>query len=112
MEQEKYAKNGQLVEAVKELNEMTEAEKQAIRPVDEGKFDAYHVQYNKKGELLHVSGYGIVKESDNDEVDLADAIEVLFNPNKHSKTYQNAKKRLGVTNDQINKARAVFFKEA
>ena len=39
--------------------------------------------------------------------DLIDGLQVLFNKNKHSKQYQSAKKRLGVTDEQINEARKV-----
>lgn len=109
MTNEQYSKNGQLVSAIKNFDEMTDEEKNRIRPVDEGEFVSYHVQYNKQGKLLHVSGAELKEEVSTDvKPDLLDGLQVLFNKNKHSKAYQQAKKRLGVTNDQINKARKVI----
>ncbi|MCC4370536.1 hypothetical protein LMB49_03875 [Limosilactobacillus reuteri] len=109
MTNEQYAKNGQLVSAVKNFEEMTGEEKEAIRPVDKGQFVSYHVQYNKNGELLHVSGAELKEEVNADvKPDLLDSLQVLFNKNKHSKAYQSAKKRLDVTNEQINEARQVI----
>lgn len=109
MKQVQYAKNGQMVAAVKNLEEMTDEEKKAIRTVDKDMFVSYHVQYNKKGELLHVSGAELKEEVNTDvKSDLLDGLQVLLNKNKHSKQYQSAKKRLNVTNEQINEARRVI----
>lgn len=109
MKQVQYAKNGQLVAAIKLFEEMTIEEKEAIRSIDKDDYVSCHVQYNKQGELLHVSGAELKEEvSASAKPDLLDGLQVLFNHNKHSKAYQQAKKRLGVTNDRINKARAVI----
>lgn len=109
MKKEQYAKNGNLVSAIKRVDEMTNEEKKAIRPVDDGRFNSYHVQYNKAGKLLHVSGADLKEQPGvNHEPNLLDGLQVLFNPNKHSKNYQDAKKRLGLSNKRINDARKAF----
>lgn len=117
MKKTQYAKNGQLVSAVKNYEELTAEEKEAlVIPVTNELSDYanFQVRYNKKGELLGVKPHDFsesksaVIEKKAQEPDLIDGLQVLFNKNKHSKQYKLAKKRLGVTNEHINEARKVI----
>ena len=117
MKKTQYAKNGQLVSAVKNYEELTAEEKEAlVIPVTNELSDYanFQVRYNKKGELLGVKPHDFsesksaVIEKKAQEPDLIDGLQVLFNKNKHSKQYQLAKKRLGVTDEHINEARKVI----
>ena len=116
MKKTQYAKNGQLVSAVKNYEELTAEEKEAlVIPVTNELSDYanFQVRYNKKGELLGVKPHNFLEsksaaiEKRTQEPDLIDGLQVLFNKNKHSKQYRSAKKRLGVTDEQINEARKV-----
>ena len=116
MKKTQYAKNSQLVSAVKNYEELTAEEKEAlVIPVTNELSDYanFQVRYNKKGELLGVKPHDFSEsmsaaiEKQTQEPDLIDGLQVLFNKNKHSKQYQSAKKRLGVTDEQINEARKV-----
>jgi len=117
MENVQYAKNGQLVMAVKNYVELTVEEKEALVIPATNKLSDYanfQVRYNKKGELLGVKPHDFSEsksaeiEKKAQEPDLIDGLQVLFNKNNHSKQYQLAKKRLGVTNEHINEARKVI----
>lgn len=117
MENVQYAKNGQLVMAVKNYEELTTQEKEALVIPHSTKLSDYanfQVRYNKKGELLGVKPHDFSEsksaaiEKQTQEPNLIDSLQVLFNKNKHSKQYQSAKKRLNVTNKQINEARQVI----
>lgn len=87
-----YAKNGQLVYGIKAID--------------------------KRGQLLHVNGYEYTSEEKQrltkieNKPDLIDSLQVLYNPSKHSRAYQGAKKHLGVSNKQINNARKALNREA
>lgn len=114
IERTQYAKNGQLVSAVKNYEELTAVEKETlVIPVTNELSDYanFQIRYNKKGELLGVKPHDFSEsesaaiEKQTQEPDLIDCLQVLFNKNKHSKQYRSAKKRLGVTNKQINEAR-------
>ena len=117
MENVQYAKNGQLVMAVKNYEELTTQEKEALVIPTTNKLSDYanfQVRYNKNGKLLGVQAHDFAEsksveiEKKAQEPDLIDGLQVLFNKNKHSKAYQQAKKRLNVTNEQINEARKVI----
>ena len=117
MEQTQQANNGQLVSAVKNYEELTAEEKEAlVIPVTNELSDYanFQIRYNKKGELLGVKPHDFSEsksaaiEKQTQKPDLIDSLQVLFNKNKHSKQYQSAKKRLNVTNKQINEARQVI----
>lgn len=55
-----------------------------------------------------VSNYSIAyKYVEQTVPDLIDAMTMLFGK-KHSRVYQSAKKRLGVSNDNINSARRIY----
>lgn len=117
MTNEQYAKNGQLVSAVKIYDELTLEEKEALVIPYSTKLSDYanfQVRYNKKGELLGVQAHDFAEkksekiEEQSQQPDLLDSMQVLFNKNKHSKNYQQAKKRLNVSNEQINEARQVI----
>ena len=117
MKKTQYAKNGQLVSAVKNYEELTAEEKEAlVIPVTNELSDYanFQVRYNKKGELLGVKPHNFLEsksaaiEKRTQELDLIDGLQVLFNKNKHSKQYQSAKKRLGATNEHINEVRKVI----
>ena len=117
MKKTQYAKNGQLVSAVKNYEELTAEEKEAlVIPVTNELSDYanFQVRYNKKGELLGVQAHDFSEkkseeiETQSQQPNLLDGLQVLFNKNKHSKQYQLAKKRLGVTNEHINEARKVI----
>ena len=117
MKKTQYAKNGQLVSAVKNYEELTAEEREAlVIPVTNELSDYanFQVRYNKKGELLGVKPHDFSEsmsaaiEKQTQELDLIDGLQVLFNKNKHSKQYQLAKKCLGVTNEHINEARKVI----
>lgn len=109
------AKNGQAVQIIKNYEELTpEEHNKLILACDRSKEDYknYWVRYNKKGELQGVAGYEFSKSyndrtSEDDSIDLVDSMQLLFG-NKRSKNYQSAKKRAGVTNQQVNAARKVW----
>lgn len=106
------AKNGQIVNAIKSYNELTDNEQAHLMlPYGDSKDDYinYQVRYNRKGTLLGVSGHEL-KETDEDAgVDMVDSMQLLFG-NKRSKAYQSAKKRAGVASKQVNDARLVIKK--
>ncbi|EGS37921.1 conserved domain protein [Limosilactobacillus oris F0423] len=119
MTNEQYAKNGQLVYAVKNYSELTKFEKkELIIPAGDSLEDYanYQVRYNKKGQLLGVkpNDFSAKKNAELDmkakEPDLLDGLAALSS-SKHTKIYQQAKKRLGVTNEQVNRARAIVSME-
>ena len=63
-------------------------------------------QFCSGGKLKH---YGVTYKYDkslNSKSDLIGGMQLLYG-NKRSKEYQNAKKRKGVSNEQINRARKV-----
>lgn len=116
MKNVQYAKNGQLVMAVKNYEELTTQEKEALVIPHATKLSDYanfQVRYNKKGELLGVQAHDFSEkkseeiETQSQQPNLLDGLQVLLNKNKYSKQYQSAKKRLGVTDEQINEARKV-----
>lgn len=104
------AKNGQVLNAIKSYDELTDEElANLIIPDGQSKDDYinYQVRYNKKGKLLGVSVYEMKENKEDAGIDMVDSMQLLFG-NKHSKTYQSAKKRAGVTNKQVNAARLVI----
>ena len=65
------------------------------------------VQIGSDGKLKH---YGVTYKYDkslDSKSDFIDGMQLLYG-NKKSKEYQNAKKRKGVSNEQINRARQVM----
>lgn len=115
-----YAKNGQMVMAVKNYDELTDDEKEAlVIPAGESVEDYanFQVRYNKKGQLLGVQAHDYSDqkkteiEKKEQEPDVLDSLTVLI-ANKHTKAYQLAKKRLHVTNQQVNRAIDVINREA
>ena len=108
------ANNGQILNALKSYDELTDEEKEAlIFAWTESKEDYanYQVRYNKHGLLLGVKGHDFsekkIKELGQPHIDMVDSMQLLYG-NKHSKAYQAAKKRAGVTNKQVNDARLVI----
>lgn len=115
MKNTQYAKNGQLVSAVKTYEELTAAEKQKLIIPASDKLSDYanfQVRYNKQGKLLGVQGHDLSAAREAEvkthaqKPDLIDGLTVL-SAGKHSKQYQAAKRRLGVSGEQINRARRV-----
>ena len=87
MEQTQYAKNGQLVSAVKNYEELTAEEKEAlVIPVTNELSDYanFQVRYNKKGELLGVKPHNFLEsksaaiEKRTQEPDLIDGLQAHF----------------------------------
>lgn len=104
------AKNGQIVNAIKSYDELNDEEQaRLIIPAGQSKNDYinYQVRYNKKGKLLGVAVHEMKETKEDTGIDMVDSMQLLFG-NKHSKAYQSAKKRAGVTNKQINDARLVI----
>lgn len=117
MENVQYAKNGQLVYAVKIFEELTPREKLHLvflagSDIQIDDCLTFQVRYNKQGDLLGVQEYQMTDayyerkhaQRQND-TDLLAGLTVLAGMNKHSKAYQDAKKRLGVSERQIESAR-------
>jgi len=101
------AKNGQIVNAIKSYTELTGEERaRLIIPAGQSQDDfiSYQVRYNKKGKLLGVTVHEMKKATEDTGIDMVDSMQLLFG-SKHSKAYQAAKKRVGVTNKQVNDAR-------
>lgn len=107
MDKVRYAKNGQLVSAEREYNELTHSEKAMIpSSINIEDYKTFRVQYNKQGKLLHVWG-GSFKPEVLDEYkhksykpDLLDAM-TLLNANKHSNAYLQVKKTHGRYQNKI-----------
>jgi hypothetical protein len=68
------------------------------------------VQIGNDGKLKHYSVTYKYDSNLDSKSDLIDGMQLLYG-NKRSKEYQSAKKRKGVSNEQINRARQVM-KEA
>ena len=103
-------KNGQIVNAIKSYDELTDDEQaHLIIPAGQSKDDYinYQVRYNKKGKLLGVAVHELKETTEDTGIDMVDSMQLLFG-SKHSKAYQAAKKRVGVTNKQVNDARLVI----
>lgn len=104
------AQNGRILIALKSYDELTD-EELANLIIPDGQFKDdyinYQVRYNKKGKLLGVSVYEIKESKEDAGIDMVNSMQLLFG-NKHSKAYQSAKKRAGVTNKQVNVARLVI----
>lgn len=109
------AKNGQPVYLLKKYEELTASELEKLRfPYPDSKEDYknYAVHYNKKGELIRVVVHDFsdkVKkeiEKNSNQPNILDSMQVLFGK-KHSRVYQASKKRLSVSNDEINNARRI-----
>lgn len=104
------ANNGQPVQVIKTFKELTDEEKaRLIIPAGQSKDDYinYQVRYNKKGKLLGIAVHEMKKATKDTGIDIVDSMQLLFG-NKHSKAYQAVKKRVGVTNKQVNDARLVI----
>lgn len=107
------AKNGQICNATKTYDELTDEEKAALTFAwTESKEDYanYQVRYNKHGFLLGVKGHDLsekkIKELSQPHIDMVDSMQLLYGK-KHSCAYQSTKKRVRATNNQINQARKV-----
>lgn len=104
------ANNGQIVNAFKSYDELTDDEQaRLIIPAGQSKDDYinYQVRYNKRGKLLGVAVHEMKKTTKDTGIDIVDSMQLLLG-SKHSKAYQAAKKRVGVTNEQVNDARLVI----
>lgn len=104
------ANNGQIVSAIKSYTELTDDEQaRLVIPAGQSKDDyiSYQVRYNKKGKLLGVAVHEMKETAEDTGIDIVDSMQLLFG-SKHSKAYQAAKKRVGVTNKQVNDARLVI----
>jgi hypothetical protein len=104
------ASNGQVVNAIKSYTELTEDEKaRLIIPAGQSKDDyiSYQVRYNKEGKLLGVAVHELKETTEDTGIDIVDSMQLLLG-SKHSKAYQAAKKRVGVTNEQVNGARVAI----
>lgn len=107
------AKNGQICNATKTYDELSDEERAALTFAwGESKEDYanYQVRYNKHGVLLGVEGHDFSenkkKELEQPHIDMVDSMQLLYGK-KHSRAYQSAKKRVKATNNQINQARKV-----
>lgn len=111
------AKNGQAVMVSKSFDELTDAEIKMAGTDIELKDDVedFRLQYNKKGELLHVAA-GQLKDDHKEataDYDVIDAMTLLFGK-KGTKEVVNAKKRYArtygkkVTKAQIDAAKRVL----
>jgi len=65
---------------------------------------AVNFQLRKDGT---VANYSVDYKTDATSGDLVDAMNLLF-ANKHSKSYQSAKNRANVSNEQVNSARRLL----
>lgn len=109
MENAKYANNGQLLIADKTYEELTDEERDALilpwgQHIDD--YRTFRVRYNKRGALVGVdTGLPSQQSLTKRRTIGADGAQILFNRNKHSREYQMAKKRLGLTNYEASVAR-------
>lgn len=105
------AKNGQPVQVIKTFKELTDEEKANINLDTAKDYNNFHIVYDKKGNLKNIKGYELsekyLNKSKNTGIDIVDSMQLLFG-RKHSKAYQSAKKRVGVTNEQVNDARVAI----
>lgn len=105
------AKNGQPVQVIKTFKELTDEEKANINLDTAKDYNNFHIIYDKKGNLKTIKGYELsekyLSKSKNTGIDIVDSMQLLLG-NKHSKAYQAAKKRVGVTNKQVNDARVAI----
>ncbi len=109
------AKNGQPVYLLKKYDELTNTELDELRfPYPDSKEDYkdYAVYYNKKGELIRVQPHDFSDkmkkeiEKNSNQPNILDSMQVLFGK-KYSKAYQVSKKRLNVSDNEINNARRI-----
>jgi len=111
------AKNGQAVMVSKSFDELTDVEIKMAGTDIELKDDVedFRLQYNKKGELLHVAA-GQLKDDNKEataDYDVIDAMTLLFGK-KGTKEVVNAKKQYArtygkkVTKAQIDAAKRVL----
>ena len=109
------AKNGQPVYLIKIYEELTASELDELRfPYTDSKEDYknYAVHYSKKGELIRVQPHDFSGKKKKEiekminQPDILDSMQVLFG-RKHSRAYQSSKKRLNVSNNEINNARRI-----
>lgn len=110
------AKNGQIVNAIKSYNELTDDEQaRLIIPAGQSKDDYinYQVRYNKRGKLLGVAVHEMKETTKDTGIDIVDSMQLLFG-DRMSKAYRDAKKRVTsvthVSNDDIDAARRIFHK--
>lgn len=109
MENTKYANNGQLLMADKTYEELTDEERHALimpwgQHVED--YNTFRVRYNKRGTLVGVdTGLPSQQSLGKRRTIGVDGLQILLNPNKRSREYQMAKKRLGLTNDEADEAR-------
>ena len=105
------AKNGQPVQVIKTFKELTDEEKANINLDTAKDYNNFHIIYDKKGNLKNIKGYELsekyLNKPKDDGINIVDSMQLLFG-SKHSEAYQAAKKRVGVTNKQVNDARLVI----
>ena len=65
---------------------------------------AVNFQLRKDGSIAN---YSVDYKTDTTSGDVVDAMNLLF-ADKHSRSYQSAKKRANVSNEQVNSARRLF----
>lgn len=109
------AKNGQPVYLLKKYDELTNTELDELRftyPDSKEDYKDYAVYYNKKGELIRVQPHDFSDkmkkeiEKNSNQPNILDSMQVLFGK-KYSKAYQVSKKRLNVSDNEINNARRI-----
>lgn len=102
------AKNGQPVQVIKTFDELTDEEKTNINLDTTKDYRNFHIIYDKNGNLKNIQGYELSDEYLNrpkdDGIDIVDSMQLLFGK-KRSHNYEAAKKRVGVSNEEINAAR-------
>lgn len=84
MDIKQIAKNGQIVNAIKEYKELTEEELKALRQDNIDDYADFQVRYNKKGDLLGVTGNNFTEEKskeleeDSIKPDILDTMNLRF----------------------------------
>lgn len=107
------AKNGQPVQVVKTLEELTDEEKAELNMKTAKDYKNFHIIYDKHGNLKNIQGYELSEEYLNQpkdsSIDMVDSMQLLFGK-KGSYNYEAAKKRVGASNKEINDARRIVKK--
>ena len=89
------------------VDNLTKEQKQQVSLTNGKTWDdviAVNFQLRKDGS---VANYSVDYKTDATSGDVVDAMNLLF-ADKHSKSYQSAKKRANVSNEQINSARRLL----
>lgn len=115
------AKNGQICNAIKTYDELTDEEKKNLQlstNEDIEDYATFQVRYNKKGSLLGVQGHEFSEKENSKfekpQIDMVDSMQLLFGK-KRSRAYEMAKKRITkishVSDSDIDAARRLVNKK-